>query len=49
MRPLRRLARRLGYDLTPRRKAKAPDAQLAAVLERFAITCVLDVGANRGQ
>ena len=46
---LQRLARRLGYDLTPRRKAKTPDAQLAAVLERFGITCVLDVGANCGQ
>jgi FkbM family methyltransferase len=47
--PLQRLARRLGYDLTPRRKAGAPGAQLAAVLEHFGITCVLDVGANRGQ
>jgi FkbM family methyltransferase len=46
---LQRLARRLGYDLTPRRKAKPPNAQLAALLERFAITCVLDVGANCGQ
>lgn len=46
---LQRLARRLGYDLTLRRKARPHEAQLAAVLERFAITCVLDVGANVGQ
>jgi FkbM family methyltransferase len=49
MTPLQRLARRLGYDLTPRRKAKAPTAQLVAVLAHFRITCVLDVGANVGQ
>ncbi len=44
-----RLARRLGYDLTPRRKAKALQAQLVAVLDHFAISCVFDVGANVGQ
>jgi FkbM family methyltransferase len=44
-----RLARRLGYDLTLRRKARPHEAQLAAVLARFEITCVLDVGANLGQ
>jgi len=49
MTPLQRIARRLGYDLAPRRKARSPDAQLAAVLERFSISCVLDVGANVGQ
>ena len=49
MTPLQRLARRLGYDLTPRRKAKSPNAQLVAVLQHFRITCVLDVGANVGQ
>jgi FkbM family methyltransferase len=49
MTPLQRLARRLGYDLTPRRKAKSPDAQLAALLAHFRISCVLDVGANVGQ
>jgi FkbM family methyltransferase len=49
MTPAQRLARRLGYDLTPRRKAKSPDAQLVAVLRHFGITCVLDVGANVGQ
>jgi FkbM family methyltransferase len=49
MTPLHRLARLLGYDLTPRRKAKSPSAQLVAVLKHFRITCVLDVGANVGQ
>jgi FkbM family methyltransferase len=49
MTPAQRLARRLGYDLTPRAKAKAPSAQLVAVLQHFRITCVLDVGANVGQ
>jgi FkbM family methyltransferase len=49
MTPAQRLARRLGYDLTPRAKAKSPNAQLVAVLEHFRITCVLDVGANVGQ
>jgi FkbM family methyltransferase len=49
MTPLQRLVRRLGYDLTPRKKAKPLEAQLIAVLERFEITCVLDVGANAGQ
>ena len=49
MTPLQRLARRLGYDLTLRRKAKSPNAQLVAVLEHFRISCVLDVGANAGQ
>jgi FkbM family methyltransferase len=49
MTALQRLARRLGYDLTPRRKAKSPNAQLVAVLAHFRITCVLDVGANVGQ
>jgi FkbM family methyltransferase len=49
MTPMQRLARRLGYDLTPRRKAKPVEAQLIAVLERFEIACVLDVGANAGQ
>jgi FkbM family methyltransferase len=49
MTPLQRLARHFGYDLTPRRKAKSPNAQLVAVLAHFRITCVLDVGANVGQ
>jgi len=49
MTPLQRLARRLGYDLTARTKARPLQAQLIAVLERFAISAVLDVGANVGQ
>ena len=49
MSPLRRLARWLGYDLTPLRKARSPAAQRAALLERFGVSCVLDVGANVGQ
>jgi hypothetical protein len=49
MTPLQRLARRWGYELTPLRKAKRHEAQLVAVLERFEISCVLDVGANVGQ
>jgi FkbM family methyltransferase len=46
---VQRLARRFGYDLTLRRKARPHEAQLVAVLERFEISCVLDVGANVGQ
>jgi FkbM family methyltransferase len=46
---LQRLARRFGYDLALRRKARPHEAQLVAVLERFEISCVLDVGANVGQ
>jgi len=49
MTPLQRLARRLGYDLTARTKARPLQAQLIAVLERFEIAVVLDVGANTGQ
>jgi FkbM family methyltransferase len=49
MTPLQRFARRLGYDLTPRAKARPLQAQLVAVLDRFAISCVIDVGANAGQ
>lgn len=49
MTPLQRLARRWGYELTPLRKAKRHETQLVAVLERFEISCVLDVGANVGQ
>jgi FkbM family methyltransferase len=46
---LQRLARCCGYDLTLRRKARPHEAQLVAVLERFGVSCVLDVGANVGQ
>ena len=49
MTPLQRLARRLGYDLTARAKARPVQAQLIAVLERFGVSAVLDVGANAGQ
>ena len=49
MTPLQRLARRLGYDLTARTKARPLQAQLIAVLDRFEIAVVLDVGANVGQ
>lgn len=49
MRLVQRLARRLGWDLTPRRKAKLPVAQLVATLEHFRIDAVIDVGANTGQ
>lgn len=43
------LARRLGYDLVPRRKLRELDAQLVHTIERHAIEAVIDVGANRGQ
>ena len=46
---LKALARRLGYDLVPRRKLRELDAQLMHTLERQAIDAVIDVGANRGQ
>jgi FkbM family methyltransferase len=49
MTPLQRLARRLGHDLIPRAKARPLQAQLIAVLERFEVGCVIDVGANAGQ
>ena len=49
MTTLQRLARRLGYDLIPRTKARPLQAQLVAVLERFEVGVVLDVGANAGQ
>ena len=49
MTPLQRLARRFGYDLTPSKKAKSPNAQLAALLKHQRIDTVLDVGANVGQ
>lgn len=46
---LQRVARRFGYDLIPRKKAKALNAQLIAILKHQRITAVLDVGANIGQ
>lgn len=49
MSPLRALARRLGYDLVPRRKGKVLATQLDLVLRHAGISVVLDVGANTGQ
>jgi FkbM family methyltransferase len=49
VRPVQRLARRLGWDLVPRRKARPHEAQIVAILHRFRVGCVLDVGANVGQ
>lgn len=49
MSPLRRLVRRLGYDLVPARKAKALPAQLDLALGAARIDLILDVGANVGQ
>ena len=50
MTPLQRLARRLGYDLTPRRKAKATRTpSWSPCSSIFGSRCVLDVGANVGQ
>ncbi len=46
---LKEIARRFGYDLTPRKKAKPPNAQLVALLKHHRIDAVLDVGANVGQ
>lgn len=49
MRLVQRAARRLGWDLVPRRKARLPMRQVVAGLEHFAIDAVIDVGANEGQ
>ena len=46
---LGRLARAFGYDLVPRKKAKALNAQLVAILKHHRIDTILDVGANVGQ
>jgi FkbM family methyltransferase len=46
---LKQIARRFGYDLTPRKKAKSPNAQLAALLKHHRVDNVLDIGANVGQ
>jgi FkbM family methyltransferase len=49
VRPVQRLARRLGWDLVPRRKARPHEAQIVHIVNRFRVGCVLDVGANVGQ
>jgi FkbM family methyltransferase len=49
VRPVQRLARRLGWDLVPRRKARSHEAQIVHIVNRFRVGCVLDVGANVGQ
>jgi FkbM family methyltransferase len=46
---LKAVARRLGYELMPTKKARQIQAQLITILDRFEISVVLDVGANRGQ
>jgi FkbM family methyltransferase len=45
----RQILRRSGYELHRFLPTTSPDAQLARVLETFAIDLVLDVGANIGQ
>lgn len=49
MNPIRRLARALGYELLPLRKARAPIRRLVNLLERQAVELVVDGGANEGQ
>jgi FkbM family methyltransferase len=47
--PAQRIARRLGWDLVPRRKARPHEAQIVQILDRLGVEAVLDVGANTGQ
>lgn len=49
MRILPRLARALGYEVRPLRKARDPHRQLVNLLERSRVDLVVDGGANRGQ
>lgn len=49
MRILPRLARALGYELRPLRKAREPHRRLVNLLERLGVDLVVDGGANRGQ
>lgn len=49
MSPLRRLARALGFELLPLRKAREPIRRLVNLLERHRVDLVVDGGANRGQ
>ncbi|MEO1020126.1 MAG: FkbM family methyltransferase [Pseudomonadota bacterium] len=46
---VRRLAQRLGYDLSPLKKARDLDRQIVAALKANSIDLVVDVGANQGQ
>ncbi len=48
-RSFRRLARRFGYDLRPFPGGEEHWPHLVSLLERHAVTCVFDVGANLGQ
>ena len=49
MPPLRRLARRFGYDLLPLKKARDDHDRLVQILDHLNIDMVVDVGANAGQ
>ncbi len=49
MRTLRRLARALGFELLPLRKAREPVRRLVNLFERWGVDLVVDGGANRGQ
>ncbi|MCD6032341.1 MAG: FkbM family methyltransferase [Thermomicrobiales bacterium] len=46
---LRRLLRRVGYDVAPFRPVDCPNARRGILLDAYQIDVVLDVGANVGQ
>ncbi len=46
---MRRLARALGFELVPLRKAREPTRRLVNLFERWGVDLVVDGGANRGQ